>query len=269
MSAAKEMISAGGTMGADVRLALRQFRSENRSFWRNPPAAFFTFAFPLMFMVIFNLLFDDPYTGRGPRVSASTFFTPAIIALSIVSACFTNIAIGMVFARDQGILKRVRGTPLPAWAYLAGRILNAVFVALVLVVIVSAFGSIVYDVDLPGKTMPAFIVAVLAGSACFTALGLAVTAIVRNADAAPPVVNAIILPLLFVSDVFIPLENAPDWLQFFSNLFPVKHLSNSLLSAFIPTGGSGFVGADLLVMLAWAVAGVLIASRTFRWEPKV
>lgn len=259
-----------GHSRSDVAMTVRQFKAQNRSFWRNPAAAFFTFLFPLMFMVIFNLLFNDPYTGRGPRVSASTFFTPAIIALSLVGACFTNIAIGLTFNREQGILKRVRGTPLPDGVYLAGFIANAVFIALILVVIVGAFGAIVYNVDLPTRTLPAFLLTVLVGSFCFTALGVAVTTLVPNADAAPPMINGMILPLLFISDVFVPLENAPAWLTTFSNIFPIKHLSNSLLTAFIPTPGrgSGIVVDDLLVMAAWGIAGVLIAARTFRWDPK-
>lgn len=254
---------------SDVRLTMRQIRSEFRSFWRNPAAAGFTFIFPLMFMVIFNLLFDDPYTGRGPKVSAATFFTPAIIALSVVSACFTNIAMGVVFAREEGILKRVRGTPLPAWSYLAGRIGSAIIVAAILVAIVSAFGAIFYDVSLPGRTLPAFIVTLVVGAASLCAAGLAATTLVPNEDAAPPVVNFMVLPLLFISDVFIPLENAPAWLTWIANVFPIKHLSNSLLTSFIPgaSTGSGFVADDLIVMAAWGVGAALVAARTFRWEP--
>lgn len=254
---------------SDAALAVRQFRAEFRSFWRNPAAAFFTFAFPLMFMVIFNLLFDDPYTGRGPRVSASTFFTPAIIAMSVVSACFTNIAIGVVFARDQGILKRVRGTPLPPWIYLAGRIASSVAIAFILVVIVSAFGAVFYSVELPGQTLPGFALALGAGSACLCALGLAVTRLVRNFDAAPPVINAIVLPLLFISDVFIPLQDAPGWLTTLAGIFPIKHLTNSLLASFIPAGdGSGIVWWDLAVLAAWGTGGAIVAAKTFRWEAR-
>jgi ABC-2 type transport system permease protein len=254
---------------SNLALALRQFRYENRSFWRNPAAAFFTFMFPLMFMVIFNLLFDDTYRGRGIPKSASTFFTPAIITLSVVSACFMNIAMGVVFAREQGVLKRVRGTPLPGWAYLAGRILNSLFITVLLVVIVAAFGAVFYDVELPTRTLPAFVVSVLAGAAALTAVGLAATTIVPNADAAPPVLNGIQLPILFISNVFVPIDHAPRWLHWISNLFPVRHLSNLLLTAFIPRGGeTGFVLEDLAMLAAWAVFGVVVAMRTFRWEPK-
>lgn len=259
-----------GPSRSDLALLWRQFRAENRSFWRNPPAAFFTVLFPLMFMVIFNLLFTTPYTGRGTPVSSATFFTPAIIALSIVGASFTNVAMGVVVARESGILKRVRGTPLPDWVYLGGRIANASAVGVFLVVVVAAFGAIFYNVPLPGRTLPAFILTVIIASASLTAIGLAVTPLVPNEDAAPPVINAMALPLLFISDVFIPLSHTPKWLTTFANLFPIKHLSNALLTAFIPTPGhaSGFQWVDLGVLTAWGVVGAVIAARTFRWEPR-
>ena len=253
---------------SDRTLLWRQFQAEMRSFSRNPAAAGFTVAFPLMFMVIFNLLFNHPITvGLGQRVKAAQFYTPGIIALSIVGASFTNVALGVVFAREAGLLKRVRGTPLPAWIYLGGRILAASAVGLALLVIVSAFGALVYDVPLPGKTFPAFLVTVIVSSASFTALGLAATALVRNEDAAPPVINFMVLPLLFISNVFIPLNSAPKWVQTLSGLFPIKHLANSLLVTFLPGRGTGFVAKDLLVLIAWGVFGGLIAAKKFRWEP--
>jgi ABC-2 type transport system permease protein len=260
---------------SNLALAFRQLRYENKIFWRNPAAAFFTFIFPLMFLVIFNLIFggEGETTSRfnGPReVSLSTFYVPAVVAFGVISACYTNIAIGLVFSRDEGQLKRTRGTPLPAWIYLFGRIAQAIVVAVILVIIVVSFGRLFYDVELPGQTVGAFIVSLAVGAACFSALGIAVTAIVPNPDAAPAVINGTILPLLFISDVFIPIDQAPDWLVTFANIFPVKHLSNSLVSTYNPFAtGSGFVKDDLIVMGAWAIVGILVSFRFFSWEPRV
>ncbi|MHB8513259.1 MAG: ABC transporter permease [Actinomycetota bacterium] len=252
----------------DLKLLWKQFLSENRAFRRNPASAGFTVAFPLMFMVIFNLLFHgNVILGPGLKVSNSTFYTPAVIAFSIVSASFTNIAIGIVFAREAGILKRVRGTPLPGWIYLGGRILNSIAVGLFLIVVVGAFGKIFYHVQLPGRTLPAFIVSVLVGTVALTACGLAATAAVPNEDAAPAVINFMVLPLLFISDVFIPLHNAPKWLVTISTIFPIKHLSSSLIQSFVISHGSGFIAHDLIVLGIWGVIGTIIATRTFRWEP--
>jgi len=257
---------------SDLRLAARQVGYENKAFWRNPAAAFFTFAFPLMFLVIFNLIFGSDTTARfgcARKFSVSNFYIPAVTAFAVISACYTNIAITVAFTRDEGVLKRLRGTPLPSWVYLFGRIVHAIIIAIILVVIVVLFGRAFYNVDLPGKTLPAFIATLAVGAACFSSLGLAVTAIIPNADASPAVVNATILPLLFISDVFIPLDKAPKYLATFSNIFPVKHFSHGLLTAYSPCPtGTGFVASDLLVMGAWCVAGVLLSARFFSWEPR-
>lgn len=251
-------------------LALRQVRYEYRSFWRNPAAAFFTFAFPLMFVVLFNAIFTGNYEFEGKIVSLRTFYTPALIGFSVISACYSNIAIGVVFARDEGVLKRIRGTPLPPWVYLFGRIANSIIIAMILVVIVATFSALVYGVDIPSKTLPAFLATLGLGAACFCALGLAITAAVPNADAAPAVINASILPLLFISNIFIPLEDPPKVIEVISNIFPVRHLSHALHTSFIapPGSGAGFVSEDLLVLGAWMAVGVVAALRFFDWEPR-
>jgi ABC-2 type transport system permease protein len=251
-------------------LTLRQARYEMRAFWRNPAAAFFTFVFPLMFLVIFNVVFGNVEFGiPGGEVDASTFYVPAILAFSVIGACYTNIAIGVAFARQQGVLKRVRGTPLPPVAFLSGRILQAIGVALILVVIVLAAGAAFYGVEIPEDRLPALVVVLIVGAASFCALGLAVTAIIPNADAAPAVVNATILPLLFISDIFIPTSDAPEWLTGFASLFPVVHFAEALHRVFNPfETGNGFDAKNLLVMAAWGVAGVALALRFFSWEPK-
>ncbi|HEX4935069.1 MAG TPA: ABC transporter permease, partial [Gemmatimonadaceae bacterium] len=196
-----------------MRLAVRQLRYENLAFWRNPPAAFFTFAFPLIFLVIFNLVFgDERIEVDGGTTRASTFFVGGIAALSVVNGCFTGLAMSLAFLRDEGVLKRVRGTPLPAWAYLAGRIGFNVLLTVALIVIVISAGALFYDVDVPTSTLPAFLVTVAVGSAAFAALAFAINGFIPNAEAAPAVVNATALPLLFISDVFIRSDDAPGWL---------------------------------------------------------
>lgn len=247
-----------------IGLALRQVRYENIAFWRNPAAAFFTFAFPLLFMVIFNVLFAGAAGEAGGR-----FFTPAIIVFSVITATFTNIAMMMTFARDEGILKRIRGTPLPGWSYLAGRILHASLVALLLVVIVSAFGAVFYGVPVPWDQLPALVVTLLIGAATFCALGLALVAFIPNADAAPAVVNAAILPLLFISNVFIQMDSAPEWLNTLSELFPVRHFADAMLRIYgASTVGPGFSPTDLAIMVVWGMVGLLVAVRFFSWEPR-
>jgi ABC-2 type transport system permease protein len=254
---------------SDIALTAREVGYANKIFWRNPPAVFFTFAFPLMFLVIFNLFGDEGRPATRTDVSGSTFYIPAIAAFSVITACYTNIAITLCFLRDGGVLKRMHGTPLPAWVYMAGRIVHAMAVGLLLVAITVAFGAVFYDVEVPTTTMPAFIAAVLVGAGAFSALGLAITPAVPNAEASPAVVNGIILPLLFVSEVFIPLTDPPPWLDTVTNFFPVRHLSEAMQVAFNPfTTGSGLRWEDLGIVALWGVAGAAIAARFFTWEPR-
>lgn len=257
-----------------LALTLRQVRFTNKAFWRNPASAFFTFAFPLMFLVIFTTLFgndtlDLEQEGGGVvEVSQSTFYVAAMAAFGVISACYTNIAINLSFARDTGVLKRVRGAPLPGWIFLVGRVIHAMIVAAILLVICAAFGRIFYDSTIPvGVDLVRTVIALLVGGATFCALGLACTTIIPNADASPAVVNATILPILFLSDVFIPVANAPEWVQWVGRIFPVKHFSEALQSAFIPEAVAWSWG-DVLVIAAWGIGGLFVATRFFSWEPR-
>lgn len=238
-----------------VALTLRQFSYENKAFWRNPAAAFFTFVFPLMFLVIFNGLFD-----------ANQFYVPAIGAFSVITACFTNVAMGVTMARDQGVLKRVRGTPLPALSYLVGRVLHAIFIALILVAIITLAGALFYGVD-PPSNPTRFIATLAVGAATFSALALAFTSIIPNEEAAPAFVNAAILPLSFVSDIFIPSEEAPEWMQTLAGIFPIKHFAQAMLASFDPSFRE-WSNNDLVVLAIWGIAGLILALRFFSWEPR-
>ncbi len=251
-------------------MAIRQARYETISFWRNPASAFFTVVFPLMFLVIFNTVFGQGTIDvKGGSVDTSTFYVPAILAFAVISATYTNIAMSVTYARDRGLLKRVRGTPLPSLAYILGRIMQAVGVTFLLVVIVLFAGIVAYGVHLDASKIPALIVSLIVGAGCFCALGLAITGFVPNADAAPAVINASILPLLFISNVFVPTENAPGWINSFASIFPVRHFADSLFAVFNPFNtGSGFEVKSLIVMAAWGLLGIALAARKFSWEPR-
>lgn len=254
----------------DAALVLRQVRYENRWFWRNPPAAFFTFVFPLIFLVLFNVIFgNDTITVPGGTTNEATFYVPAIAALSIVTACYTNIAMTICYSRDEGVLKRIHGTPLPVWAYVAGRVVHAMLIGLLLVGIVVGFGWIFYGVEVPSNTLPAFIITVAIGGAAFCMLGLAITAFIPNADAAPAIVNFTVLPLFFISDVFINLEDNPAWLDAVANFFPIVHFSKAMQTAFNPfEAGSGFEPAHLAMIALWGIVGFIVTMRWFSWEPR-
>jgi ABC-2 type transport system permease protein len=260
---------------------LRQFRFTNTAFWRNPASAFFTFAFPLMFLVIFTSLLGEGQVEFGPlELDTSTYYVGTMAAFGVISACFTNIAVSTTFSRDQGLLKRLRGTPLPAGAYLGARVLHAMVVGAILVALTLAFGAVVYDSPLPtGGHLFEFATTFLVGSLSFAALAFALTAAIPNAEASPPIVNAVILPLLFLSGIFIPMnDDAPAWMRVTSDLFPVKHFSLAMRAAFLgdvtaptplgPVRAFPFDWWDVAIVAAWGLAGLVVAARTFSWEPR-
>ena len=251
-----------------VALAAIQMRYVNKAFWRNPAAAFFTFAFPLMFLVIFTALLGGGHVQvGGHRVHQSTYYVAAMAAFSVITACYNNIAVSLSFQRDAGILKRTNGTPLPALSYLAARIVHAMLVAVLLVAITVAFGKAFYDADIPsGGALLRFLAMLVVGAASFCALGFAITPLIPNEDAAVPIVNATILPLLFLSGIFIPLgDDAPQWIRVVARIFPVKHFADGMQAGFL---GTAFRWTDVLVVAAWGLGGLVLAARYFSWEPR-
>jgi len=250
-------------------LTLSQVRYVNKAFWRNPASAFFTFAFPLMFLVIFTALLGHGTVRISPTkvVNNSTYYVAAMASFAVITACYTNIAINVSFQRDSGVLKRTNGTPLPSSVFLGARMVHALFVAVVLVAITAAFGRVLYGADIPtGVTLLRFLVMLLVGAASFCALGFAITSVIPNADASPAIVNASILPLLFLSGVFIPLgSDAPAWIVWVARIFPVRHFVVGMQAGFL---GTAFHWTDVLFVAAWGLGGLLFAVRFFSWEPR-
>jgi ABC-2 type transport system permease protein len=256
---------------SDSSLLALQVRTTNKAFWRNPASAFFTFAFPLMFLVIFTALLGSGTVEVAPgvEIQQDSYYVAAMAAFAVITATYTNLAIAVAFTRDAGILKRTRGTPLPAGIYLGGRVTHAILVSILLVVITTAFGVAFYQAEVPtGVLLWELLATVVVGAMAFSALGLATTALVPNADAAPAVVNAIILPLLFLSGIFIPLgEDAPTWMKVIGDVFPVKHFAKAMLGSFYGPPFP-FEWSDVLVVAVWGVVGLALAIRFFSWEPR-
>ncbi len=250
-----------------ARLLARQIRYANLSFWRNPTSAFFTFAFPLMFLVIFTSLLG---TGKvqlpGRTVSLSTYYVAAMATYGVVSACFSNLGMTLTFHRDAGILKRLRGTPLSRATYLASRIIHAIAVAIALVAVTALLGRTAYHATLPtGASLGQFAAMLVVGALTFSALAFAISGAIPNAEAAPAVINATIMPLLFLSGIFIPLgTNAPAWILWVARVFPVRHFVVGMQSAFL---GTAFHWSDVGIVALWGVGGFLVARRAFRWDP--
>lgn len=250
-----------------VELTLDQLRYVNRAYWRNPAMAFFTFAFPLMFLIIFTSLLGSGTVHIGPlTVKQSTYYVAAMASFGVITACFNNIALGMTYGRESGVLKRINGTPLPTASFLASRVLHALFVAVLLVVLTAAFGRTAYGAEIPtGAALLRFLVMLAVGAVAFCALGLAITAAIPNADAAAPIVNFTILPLLFMSGIFIAFGNGtPSWILWVARIFPVRHFALGLQAGLV---GTPFHWSDVAVVAAWGLLGLALAIRFFSWEP--
>ncbi|MCY4095094.1 MAG: ABC transporter permease [Gammaproteobacteria bacterium] len=253
-----------------LQLLAIQYAYENVRFWRNSIAAFFTVALPILMMMILCLLFGSQQTVvEGQPVYWSTFYVPSLSAMAVIGACFTNIAMEVSISRDRGLLKRYRGTPLPVSILVCAKLVHAVVLGFLLVICLIGVGVWVFDASVNGIQLSLFVVALILGSITFCALGLAVAALIPNAEASPAIVQAVVLPLLFISDVFLPMDNAPAWLQWIASVFPVRHFALILQSTFHPILASDIrVSIHLFVMAAWFAVGLVVAIRYFRWEPR-
>lgn len=254
----------------DVRLVWHQFRFDLRIFVRDPAAMGFTVALPLIFLVLFVSIFGNrDVVVDDHSVQGSTYYLPGIVTLGLVSATYVNLAIAITGLRERNALKRVRSTPMPAWAYIAGKIGTSIVVTLALAVLLVSLGGVLYGIEVSLARVPAVLTALVVGAAAFCALGFALAATIPSEGAAPPIANAVILPLYFISGVFVPSEQLPDGLLDVAGVLPVKPLFDAFLAAFDPVGaGSGFSPADLGIVAAWGVGGLIIAVLTFRWTPR-
>jgi ABC-2 type transport system permease protein len=251
---------------ADLALIGWQVAYEQRAFWRNRTRAFFSFGMPIMLLLLFASLNNGRIEQLG-NIKYVVFFLPGIMAYGIIITQFVNMAGGLAIQRDNGLLKRMRGTPLPGWAYVAGRVGSTALSSASMAVVMLVIGRVFYGVHLRAEAIPAIVIAVLLGAATFAALGMAAVSMIPNAEAAPVVANVLILPLSFISGIWYPMTDAPTWLLDVAKVFPIQRLADALQTAFDPVNhGSAFAGHDLLVLAAWLAVGVRLAMVFWRRE---
>jgi ABC-2 type transport system permease protein len=252
---------------SDLMLAWLWFEGRVRLLARTPRTTFFTFVFPLILLVMFDALNDSHVTVAGGTVPFAQFFTPSIAIFAMTTATYTAVIFGVVTAREQGVLKRVRGTPLPMSVYLGSWLASAVLTGVISVVLMVALAVPVFDVHVYPELLPAAAVTLVLGGAAISAIGLAVSSLLRRADSAPIVANLTLFPLLFVSGIFYPIESEPEWLQKIAHLFPLSHLVQAFDACFSPyTQSSGFSARDLGVLVAWGAGGTIVAARRYASE---
>lgn len=252
-----------------LKLTWHQTRYDWKLFWRDPASVFFTIILPLIFLFLFVTIFGNEEFPLGQvEVKGSTYYVPGLVVLAVVSATTVNLAISLTILRERGLLKRVRGTPLPPSAVVSARIITSVAVMFFKVALLVGLGRVVYGVRIPTSTLPEFLFVLAVGAATFCALGFAMTSMMPSENSAPPVSNAVVLPLYFISGVFIPLEELPDSVLRVADLFPIKHFFEALLAAFIPgVEDSTLQAVDLAIVAGWGIFGLLATVLTFRWTP--
>ena len=239
-------------------LLWRQFRFERRLFWRNPSAAFFNFLLPLVFLLLFASVFaDDP--------DQLNVLIPGIAGMSVMATTFSALAFNLTFLREQGILKRMRGTPLPPASLFGGIVGSAVVNGVVQVVLVVVIGKVLYGVDWPRAPLALAAFTAL-GVLCFGALGVAFSHAIPNFDSAPAYVNAVFLPAIFISGVFYSAESLPPALEAVAAALPLKHVIDGLSGAIVTGAGIADHLTAVAVIAGWAAFGAFAAVRFFRWE---
>ena len=268
------MPEQSATWPLPVRLLATQFVAQVRVFLRIPVALFFTVALPLGIIVLLNLIFGDAgdatiETATGPW-STQQFYVTSYAAFGVVSATFTNLANMIPDRRQDGVMKRWRGTPLPSWIYLSGFVGAGLAIAAAGFALIIAIGFAFYNLEIGVTKIPALVLAFVLGTLAFSALGVAVAGLIRSQEAAPAVTNAIILPMAFISNTLIAVDvsSMPRWLDVLSQALPLRPFVESVQAPFNPTvGAPGILWDNLAVVVAWGVFGIVLAARTFKWEP--
>ena len=257
---------------SDLALVLKQTRYALISTSRNPRAVVFSLAFPVILLVLFNEIFiksGDTVKVAGETVAGSAYFTAGMIAYSMGLLCFTQPLVALTAQRERGQLKRMRGTPVPSWTFITAQVLRSVLLAAAIGAVMLAMGVVFWNVDLTAETLPGFAIMLLLGTGSLCALGVAMTAFTTTEDTASSIGPFTMVMLSFISGIFIPIDQLPSWLQEIGRIFPLYHLTQGLqLTVAGVGGGLGLNGSDVASLVLWGVAGVVIASRRFKWEPQ-
>ena len=248
------------------KLLLHQVGLEQRAFWRNPQSAFFTFAMPIGLLLIFGAISRHENVPDRPGVEALSLLVPGFLAFGVIAAAYGNLAGTIAMLRADGVLKRVRATPLQPGMYLAGQLGSTLAISLTIAGSSVVLGHLAFGVA-PRSGGTLLLAGTLAlGVVCFASLGLAISAAIPTADAAGPVTTGTFVPVAIISGTFSTNLVLPPWLDRIVGALPVKAFTDGLRASYDPTVHEIPTG-DLLVLAVWAVVGVGMARRYFRWDP--
>ncbi len=256
---------------SDVGLVVRQAGYGLKSLSRNPRALVFTVAFPVVLLLLFASIFAKSGSGTtrfaGTRIDTDAYFTAGIIAYAIMMACFSSLAITLTTERESGQLKRFRGTPVPTWTFIVARIVRSIALVAAMTISLLLLARLAFDVRLSASGLAELAVFAVLGTAAMCALGIAITTFTTTVDAASTIAPFSTVILSFVSGVFIPADQLPNALVQVGKVFPLAHLANGLQGAFDGGGALHLSGENVAVLVLWGAIGILVAARSFRWDP--
>jgi ABC-2 type transport system permease protein len=249
-----------------------RFVVELKEFMRSREQMIFIFAFPIIFLVLFGTIFGSQELG-DTGVTFAQYFMAGMIATGILNTGFQSLGISLAIDRQDDVLKRIHATPLPASSFFAAKIAQVILVSIIQIALLIVLGVAVYDVQLPSaEQWVTFTWVFLLGTAASTALGIAISSILRNGKAASAILTPVVLVLQFTSGVFVVFTQLPEWLQTFGSIFPLKWLAQGMRSVFLPpefalaeAEGSWQHPATAIVLIMWLVVGIVVSMRTFRW----
>jgi ABC-2 type transport system permease protein len=255
---------------ADLRLVAVQTRFQLIGLARNRRAVVLGLVFPVVLLVMFNSVFvsgDDTVHLAGATITAHAYFTAAMLAYAILGSAFNQLAIGLVNQRESGQLKRLRGTPVPAWTFVVATVLRVVTTVGLMAVVLLAIGRFAYDVPISAEALGEIVLYVVLGTATMCSGGIAATTVITDVDGASAALPFAAVLLAFVSGIFVAVDQLPGWLERIGRFFPVYHLASGLQTALGIAGDTALSGGNLFALALWAVAGIAFAARRFRWEP--
>jgi len=256
---------------SDVRLVFVQTRAQLTSIARNRRAIVLSVGVPVVILVMFNSIWgggSDTVDLAGARITAQGYFTGAMIAYALMGSAFITLALTLVTQRETGQLKRYRGTPVPTWTFIVATVLRVVVMAGLVTAILLLIARLAYGVDVSGDALAEIVLYVGLGTATLCSAGIAVTTVVTDVDSASAALPLVAVLLSFISSIFVPVDQLPGWLAEVGRIFPLYHVAAGVQTALGVAGDTSLRADDVAVLAAWAVGGVLVAVRHFRWEPQ-
>src|SRR6201996_9329358 len=249
-------------------LVLHVTRFQLRAFLRTKRARMFTLVIPLILLCLLAGVFHGGETEvSGVKIDYRQFFVPSVIVFSLTLTTLAMLVSTIVQQRELGILKRRRATPMPAWAIILSQSLTVVLMAICTVALLLIVGAIAFGVHFPAKGVPALVLGVLGGATAFCGLGYALSTFADSADSAQPMIQLVMFPLFFISGIWIPLSELPEWLQVIAKVFPVEHVADLVHRAYVGVVPTGPVLLDFAILVGWAVLGAVVAAKRFVWMP--